>query len=297
MPNLRLLTIPVSHYCEKARWALDRHGLPYIEERHLQAFHYWRSFRLSRGPNVPVLVDDGTAISDSTAILHHLERYAAPETRLYPETGRSTVDELEELFDGTLGIESRRWVYFHVLQTPSLALSTSSQGVPRWQAAVAPLCYPLLKAFINRKLAISAANVSAGLECVRTVIKRIDALLSDGRPYLVGARFTAADLTLACMMAPFLMPPEYGVRLPQPDEVPAAMRAIIEEMRGTRAGEHALRMYRAQRQRRNGDIALSGRAISQTHRTTTSGSSHSPPAKPRNLPCAMDNTTSASATR
>lgn len=273
MSNLRLLTIPVSHYCEKARWALDRHGLPYVEERHLQAFHYWQSYRLSRGPNVPVLVDDDTVISDSTAILHHLERYATPETRLYPETGRSTVDELEELFDETLGIESRRWAYFHLLQAPGIALSTSSQGVPRWQAAVAPVCYPLLKAFMNRKLAISAANVSAGLECVRTVLRRIDALLSDGRPYLVGDRFTAADLTLASLMAPLLMPPEYGVRLPQPDELPEAMRATIEEMRGTRAGEHALRMYRTQRQRRDGDIALSGRSASHTHRTATPGSS------------------------
>jgi glutathione S-transferase len=54
MPNLRLLTIPISHYCEKARWALDRLGLPYVEERHLQVFHYLRSYPLSGGPNVPV---------------------------------------------------------------------------------------------------------------------------------------------------------------------------------------------------------------------------------------------------
>lgn len=248
MPNLRLLTIPISHYCEKARWALDRLGLPYAEERHLQMFHYWQSFRLSGGPNVPVLIDDGRVISDSTAILQHLERYAAAETRLYPETGRGAVEELEELFDETLGIESRRWVYFHALQTPGMAISTSSQGVPRWQAAVAPLCYPLLKTFINRKLAITAANVSAGLDRARAVIRRTDALLSDGRPYLVGDRFTAADLTLACMMAPFLMPPEYGVRLPQPDQVSPAMRVTIEEMRGSRAGRHALHLYRTQRQ-------------------------------------------------
>ncbi len=57
MPQLRLLTIPISHYCEKARWALDRLGLAYVEERHLQVFHYLRSFQLSRGPNVPVLID------------------------------------------------------------------------------------------------------------------------------------------------------------------------------------------------------------------------------------------------
>ncbi len=271
MTDLRLLTIPISHYCEKARWALDRLGLPYIEERHLQVFHYMRSFQVSRGPNVPVLIDGDTAITDSTAILQYLERYAAPEARLYPEQDRKLVDELEELFDVTLGIESRRWVYFHAMQTPRLALRTSSQGVPGWQAAVAPLCYPLLKAYISHLLKTSAAHVATGLERARAVITQVDALLSDGRPYLVGDRFTAADLTLASMMAPFLMPPEYGVRLPQPDEVTPAMRAIIEQMRSTCSGKYVLHLYRTHRQPRTDDVALLNQSISQTNPTATPG--------------------------
>ena len=28
----RLITIPISHYCEKARWALERAEIPYREE-------------------------------------------------------------------------------------------------------------------------------------------------------------------------------------------------------------------------------------------------------------------------
>ncbi|MFM9267952.1 glutathione S-transferase N-terminal domain-containing protein [Tychonema sp. BBK16] len=30
---VRLITIPISHYCEKVRWALDLLKIPYIEER------------------------------------------------------------------------------------------------------------------------------------------------------------------------------------------------------------------------------------------------------------------------
>jgi glutathione S-transferase len=29
--TIRLLTIPISHYCEKARWGLERLGLAYHE--------------------------------------------------------------------------------------------------------------------------------------------------------------------------------------------------------------------------------------------------------------------------
>ena len=257
MTDLRLLTIPISHYCEKARWALDRLGLAYIEERHLQVFHYLRSFQLGRGPNVPILIDCNQVITDSTRILQHLDRYAAPESRLYPDGDRKRVEELEELFDETLGIESRRWVYFHALQTPRMALRVSGQGVPGWQAAAAPLCYPLLKAFIGYKLQPTAAKVAAGLARARTVIDQVDSLLSDGRPFLVGERFTAADLTLASLLAPFLLPPEYGVRLPRPDEVSPAMRITVDEIRSTRAGRHALWLYQTRRHPKTGRDAQS----------------------------------------
>jgi glutathione S-transferase len=245
--RLRLLTIPISHYCEKVRWALDRLALPYIEERHLQVFHYARSYQLSHGPNVPVLIDGKTCMTDSTAILQYLERYTNDETQLYPLKHRAEIEALEELFDETLGIESRRWVYFHAMQTPSMALRISSQGVPKWQAGIAPLFYPLLKAFIRRKLVVSTGTVELGLERARNVVGQVDSLLSDGRAYLLGNRFTAADLTFASMMAPFLMPPEYGVRLPKLDEIGVAMRSTVEEMRSTRAGQHALFMYQTQR--------------------------------------------------
>jgi len=35
----RLITIPINHFCEKARWALDRAAIAYREERHVQGIH------------------------------------------------------------------------------------------------------------------------------------------------------------------------------------------------------------------------------------------------------------------
>jgi len=133
------------------------------------------------------------------------------------------------------------------MQSPGMALRISSQGVPNWQAGIAPLFYPLLKAFIRRKLDISTGTVELGMEHARNIITQIDSLLSDGRAYLLGDHFTAADLTFASMMAPFLMPPEYGVRLPRLDEIGVAMRRTVDEMRSTRAGQHALHMYQTER--------------------------------------------------
>ena len=40
--GVRLITIPISHYCERARWALQRAGVDFIEEQHLQMLHLER---------------------------------------------------------------------------------------------------------------------------------------------------------------------------------------------------------------------------------------------------------------
>src|SRR5438270_7830337 len=53
---LRLITIPISHYCEKVRWALERAGMAYREERHVQGVHRLAARRAGGGITVPVLV-------------------------------------------------------------------------------------------------------------------------------------------------------------------------------------------------------------------------------------------------
>lgn len=66
---LRLVTIPISHYCEKARWALERADLEYREERHIQGVHRLAARRAGGGVTVPVLVTPQGSIGESALIL------------------------------------------------------------------------------------------------------------------------------------------------------------------------------------------------------------------------------------
>ena len=71
--------------------------------------------------------------------------------------------------------------------------------------------------------------------------------LGDGRPYLFGERFTAADLTFAALAAAVVAPPEYGTRLPQPGELPEPVRRDVLAFRAHPAGAFALRMFATER--------------------------------------------------
>ena len=246
---MRLLTIPISHYCEKARWALARLALTYHEERHVQGFHYPRTYWVSGGPTVPVLIDGKNIIADSRDILKYLDRYASPETKLYPADNAQLhqIKKLEDLFDRELGVESRRWIYFQYLQHPQAMLDIASQGVPRLERASGPLCFPLLRAFIRARLRVHENEVSAGLTRCREIVSQIDSLLADGRKFLLGDRFGAADVSLACMMSPFVLPRQYGIQLPSIEEVPATMRGTVEEFQDTPTGRFVLRLFETER--------------------------------------------------
>jgi glutathione S-transferase len=247
-PRMRLITIPMSHYCEKARWGLARAGIDYVEEAHLQVFHYRAVRPYNSLGMVPVLVTPTEAIADSTAILEFLDRQLPAMRQLYPAAQRDEIEALEEQFDEGLGVETRRWVYFQYMKAPTReVLRTAAQGTPGWQRAVAPLLLPAMRMYLNRHLKITQANVEEGLQTIARTFDDVATRLADGRRYLTGNRFTAADLTFACMAAPILMPPEYGIRLPTPEEVPAPARADIQRFRNHPAGGFALRLFREER--------------------------------------------------
>jgi glutathione S-transferase len=248
--TIRFLTIPISHYGEKVRWALDRLGLPYVEERHLQGFHYaWSIFHAST-PYMPIVILDGIAVADSTAILQRLDAMRACSQPLYPAHARREVLALEERFDGTLGIESRRWVYHRFGDRPEQVLAIAGQGVPSWEVRVFRALYPHLFRFLRFRLEVRESAVASGKEAIARELDFVAERLADGRRHLLGDAFTAADLAFAAMAAPIVMPAEYGIHLPMLDELPSDVRAEVEAWRAHPAGAYALRLYREERRAR-----------------------------------------------
>jgi glutathione S-transferase len=68
-------------------------------------------------------------------------------------------------------------------------------------------------------------------------------LLADGRPFLCGEHFSAADLTFAALSASVIVPPEYGVPLPQPDVLSPGMAALVQRAREHPAGRYGLTLF------------------------------------------------------
>ena len=238
----RLITIPISHYCEKARWALERARIPHREEPHLQGIHWAHVWRAGRGRTAPVLVTEDGPLTESSDILRWVD--ARSDLRLYPDP---EVGALERHFDDELGPHGRRWMYHRIFDRADLVREYGVTGVPRWERAVLPPFLPVMKSLINRYLDVDDTTAAESRERVRAVFDEVGERLADGRRYLVGDSFTAADLTFAALAASVLVPSRYGVPLPPLEVLPEPFAGEVRGLRKHPAGRFALRLYDQER--------------------------------------------------
>jgi glutathione S-transferase len=244
-----LVTIPISHFCEKARWALERAGVDYTEKRHIQLVHIAAVKRAGGGTTAPVLRTPEGVFDESSAILRYADDHVPAELRLYPAEAaeRAEVAALEERFDAVLGPEGRLWLYHEVFKDAKHFARWNLTGVPAWERIVFPFVLPPAKLVIRRRFGITDETARAAAEHVDDEFDAVAERLADGRRYLVGDRFTAADLAFAALAAPAVVPPAYGTPLPQPDDLPGDMAARVLRWRSHPAGQFALRLFSEER--------------------------------------------------
>lgn len=214
-PLRRLITIPISHYCEKARWALERAALPYREEAHIQMLHWPHAWLAGRSKTVPVLVEPDRVLTDSSDILRSIDVTLAEPLRLYPADMASEIGAYEDELDDGFGVATRRRVYAWLSRPGARrVLAYNNATVPWWENAAMRGLFPIARAALLRYLDVTEESVAAATVQVAETLDAVAKRLEDGRPFLFGDRFTAADLTFAAMAAPVVLPPNYGVRLP-----------------------------------------------------------------------------------
>ena len=116
-----LWQIDISHYSEKARWALAYKGIEHKRRAPVPGAHIPVALWLTRGAHktFPVIELDGRRIGDSTAIIAALEE-RSPEPSLYPEDPeqRRRALELEDFFDEELGPHIRLLVFHELGNDP-----------------------------------------------------------------------------------------------------------------------------------------------------------------------------------
>ena len=234
--------IELSHYSEKVRWALDYKDIPHERRVPMPGLHGIRAAVLTRGAQrrLPVLDLNGRRLWDSTAIIAALEEYR-PEPPLYPDDPGERAEALahEDWFDEHLGPDMRRLVWFHTLPDTDATAAALFTGESPARERLLRMTAPISRRAVSMDYAITPESVEAARATLFEAMDRIEGAMGPAG-YLVGDRFSVADLAGAALFTPLIAPPE---RPYTPDQVPPAIEELREELMARPGGEWVLDMY------------------------------------------------------
>ncbi len=247
MPHPVLLQFRSSHYNEKARWALDHKGVPHERRTLLPGMHARTTRALTGQSTVPILLRGGEAIGDSTRIIAALEA-SHPEPPLYPADPalRERALALEDFFDEEVGPYARHAMFYLMVSHPdfvaSLFAGHRSALFRRGYGAIVGL----QRRRIVREMNLVSKAFDESCERIEAGFSRLEAEVSPGG-YLVGERFSVADLTAAALLSILVFPDEN----PHPPRItpPAEVREFLDGWSARPGAEWVRETYRKHRGR------------------------------------------------
>ena len=208
-----LWQIEISHYAEKARWALDYKEVDHVRRSPLPGTHIPIALFLTRGaqPTIPVLQMDGRAIGDSTAIIAALDAKFL-DRPLYPSTPheRERALELEDWFDENLGPHTRLLPFYELIQEPELFGAVAAENVPGPLGKFKPVVGAYGRVYTSLRWGANKSNdAQRAREAIVAAFDKLEAELEQGNgEFLVGDRLSVADVTAASLFYPIVVPPE-----------------------------------------------------------------------------------------
>ncbi len=202
----KLISFAISHYCEKARWALDWYGIDYTEEFWPIGPHMKMSRQLGV-PNstVPILMLGSEVLQGSQEILDwaYLNRTDSAKS-LEDKQHNAEIREIEDRADDMIGVEVRRLLYAQTLtRHPDIILELLYGNLDKEVKSVGHKLWPRIQSAMIQTLDAAPDVVPDSRAKLDAQLDWLDRRLEGGRRYLVGDHLTRADLAVASLLAPF----------------------------------------------------------------------------------------------
>lgn len=249
--------IPFSHYNEKGMWILDFKGVEYdtIPLKNPRDRSEIKALTCLTGTTPCYVGEDGTVIGDTTELALHMEE-RIPEPRLIPadEPARGEVLLWEDWADNSLGVHLRRALFYHLWKVdPETGRGIFFGNARGFMKTAGPTLFPIIMGSICKALGADEEGHYVSDKAVYHAVRLLDHRL-EGRRYLVGDRFTLADLTVCALLFPI---PAHSVWRDEPAfQQVLAWRKGICEAHGRRLNPAERLPDKADRARRGREAAL-----------------------------------------
>ena len=211
-----LYVFAISHYCEKARWALDYLGVDY-ELRFVAPGEHMKIARSLGAPktSVPFLALPGGVVQGSADIIDWAEANATVTGRsLTPVDADAQSREIESRIDEIAGVHVRRYYYSEALvEYPETVRPIFTRDLPFPKNLLVRFAWGKIRGAMIARMNLGTEQGVESRDITAGELDWIDGMLADGRRFLVGDTLSRADIAVASLLAPLAVPenhPTYG---------------------------------------------------------------------------------------
>lgn len=227
-----LYQFPISHYCEKVRWAMDHKGLNYKVKNLLPGFHLRTTNKMAPKSYLPILIDSNDnvknqQIQNSHIILNYLdEQY--PDNSLTPKDSELLRQALawERYCDVEIGVHVRCYCYHYLLSNHKIVVPLLIQGGPWLSSLLFKYSFSKIEKVMRKVMRINEESAKKSEQHIQQAIDKLYEAYQKSE-FLVGDQFSRADLTAAALLAPLIMPAGYG--LDWPETVPETLQKFVDK--------------------------------------------------------------------
>ncbi len=202
----------ISHYCEKARWALDLCSVEHEVKLLSPLAHAKTAKQIGAVSSaLPILQTPTGIIQGSAGVLRwsieQLTNDSQPGFAISPES-----TEIEKRLDDILGIHVRRWFYSEsLLDCPETVRPVFAEGSGFLSRTLLALAWPKVIEMMSKRMDLGVDQEAESKAIVSSELDWLDSLLADGRRFLVGDSISNADIAAAALIAPMFGPPNHPV--------------------------------------------------------------------------------------
>ncbi len=227
--SIILYQFPISHFCEKVRFALDYKGLDHQIKNLLPGLHTRTTLKKASKSSVPVLEHDGRSVQGSEQIITYLDEHFPdkPLTPAEPKLAQEALD-WERYLDEEIGLHVRRYAYHTLLEHPDIVIGFFATDGPFWAKPFMKLSFSKIRPVMRKMMDINPATAAASKQSMLAAMERVNDAV-EGRDYLVGDSFSRADLTAAALLACLFMPEQYG--LDWPEALPEPLHSDVKALK------------------------------------------------------------------
>ena len=169
-------------------------------------------------------------VAGSGPVLDWVEAHRAAGRASLAGDDPAEVRTIEGRLDDVLGIHVRRYYYSDALLTdPGSVRPFFSRDLPFFPRLAVTLGWSRIVPRIIQKLDLGRQQGIASRDRISAELDWLDGRFADGRRFLMGDRFTRADVTAASLLAPLVTPVEHPVY--RTIALPAAMAATVSAWR------------------------------------------------------------------